>query len=60
VNDEGQSLHGIGLGLSLVKIIIEMYGGEIRVEDRIKGDHTKGSNFIVLIPEARLESSEPS
>jgi len=34
-----------------VKKIIESYDGEIWVEDRVKGDHLKGSNFILLIPE---------
>ena len=43
--------HGMGLGLSLVKKIIENYRGEIRVEDRVNGDYSKGSNFILLIPE---------
>ena len=41
----------MGFGLSLVKKILEGYNGKIWVEDRIQGDYTKGSNFIVLIPE---------
>ncbi len=49
---EGKRRGGMGLGLSLVKKIIQTYHGEIMVEDRIKGDHTKGSNFIILIPKA--------
>ena len=49
---EGKSVYGMGLGLSLVKKIIETYNGKIWVEDRVKGDQSKGSNFIVLIPEA--------
>ncbi|MFX1274207.1 MAG: PAS domain S-box protein [Promethearchaeota archaeon] len=41
---------GMGFGLSLVKKIIESYHGKIWVEDRIKGDYKKGSNFTILIP----------
>ncbi|MFX0081535.1 MAG: PAS domain S-box protein [Candidatus Hodarchaeota archaeon] len=49
---EKSSNGGMGLGLSLVKKTIDRYNGKIWVEDRIKGDYRKGSNFIVLIPEA--------
>ncbi|HEC41122.1 MAG TPA: HAMP domain-containing histidine kinase, partial [bacterium] len=43
---------GMGIGLSLITKIIKLYKGKIWVEDRVEGDHSKGSNFIVLIPEA--------
>jgi signal transduction histidine kinase len=43
---------GSGLGLYLVKTLVEHYGGDIRVEDRVPGDHTKGAKFIVTIPAA--------
>jgi len=48
---EIKSVHGMGLGLSLAKKIIETCNGEIWVEDRVKGDYSKGSNFVILIPE---------
>ena len=48
-----KNIRGMGLGLSLVKKIIENYKGQIWVEDRIKGNHKKGSNFVLLIPESK-------
>ncbi|MGQ4911504.1 MAG: PAS domain S-box protein [Candidatus Thorarchaeota archaeon] len=44
-----EGLGGLGLGLTLVKKIIENYGGYIRVEDRIEGNPSKGCNFILLL-----------
>ncbi|WP_424357456.1 PAS domain S-box protein [Methanocella sp. MCL-LM] len=41
---------GMGLGLYLVKSLVESYHGQVWVEDRVQGDYTKGSRFIVLIP----------
>ena len=41
---------GIGIGLSVVKRIIERYRGEIWVEDKVKGDYKQGSLFIVMLP----------
>ncbi len=46
-----ENTRGMGIGLSLVKTIIDSYEGKIWVEDKVKGDYTKGSNFILLIPE---------
>ncbi len=46
-----KTVSGMGLGLSLVKKIIEKYNGLIWVDDKIEGDFTKGSNFIIIIPE---------
>ena len=39
----------MGIGLSLVKKIIEYYNGQILVEDRVKGDYTQGSLKMIIL-----------
>jgi PAS domain S-box-containing protein len=41
---------GSGLGLYLVRTLLEHYGGSIHVEDRVSGDYTQGGKFVVMIP----------
>ncbi len=41
---------GKGLGLYLAKTLVSDYRGRIWVEDRVPGDHTKGSRFVVMLP----------
>jgi PAS domain S-box-containing protein len=41
---------GSGLGLYLVRTLVEHYGGEIRIEDRVPGDYAQGAKFVVTIP----------
>ena len=41
---------GIGLGLSIVRSIVEHYGGRIWVADTVTGDPSQGANFHVLLP----------
>lgn len=48
--DTTQAADGHGLGLSVVGELVARYGGRVWVEDRMPGDHTKGSLFIVLLP----------
>ncbi len=43
---------GKGLGLYLVRKLIEGYGGHVWVEDRVQGDHSHGSRFVVVLPDA--------
>ena len=39
-----------GLGLFVVRTLVESSGGIVRVEDRVPGDYAKGSRFIILMP----------
>ena len=39
-----------GLGLSIVKSIVERYHGTIDIEDRIEGDHSRGACFVMKFP----------
>jgi PAS domain S-box-containing protein len=41
---------GYGLGLYLVKRLIEDMGGKVWVEDRVNGNPSKGARFVVLLP----------
>ena len=43
---------GAGMGLSIVKSLLDRYGGRIWVENRIRDDFTRGSVFIILLPKA--------
>jgi signal transduction histidine kinase len=50
--NQEKKTRGMGIGLSLVKEIIDTYNGEITVEDKIKGDYSKGSIFILKLHQA--------
>lgn len=50
---QDRSTGGMGIGLSLLKKIIEGYGGKVSVENRVADDYEKGSNFIILLQDAR-------
>lgn len=43
---------GSGLGLYLVKTLVNDYRGDVRVEDRVKGEPSLGSRFVVRLPAA--------
>jgi len=41
-----------GLGLSIVSALVHLYGGSISIDDRIAGDHTKGTVIKIILPAA--------
>ncbi len=47
---ENAKAGGKGLGLYLVKSLVEDFHGTVHVEDRVPGDHTKGARFVVMLP----------
>ena len=43
---------GKGLGLTIVKMLLARYGGDITVSDRVPSDHTKGVAFHITLRES--------
>jgi signal transduction histidine kinase len=50
--EKSNNSKGMGLGLSFVAKFIDLCEGKIWIEDRIIGDSSKGSNFIIIVPKA--------
>ncbi|CAJ35292.1 putative signal transduction histidine kinase [Methanocella arvoryzae MRE50] len=48
----GQTTKGSGIGMSMVNMIVNKLGGRIWVEDRVPGDYTQGSVFVVQLQRA--------
>ena len=51
---------GMGLGLSIVYNIIHDHGGDIKVMDRIAGEHDAGACFIIDLPASGHNEQENS
>jgi signal transduction histidine kinase len=46
---------GTGLGLYLVKSLVEGFGGYVEVQNRVLIDYTKGTRFLVYLPAIKEE-----
>ncbi len=46
----GGTRRGSGIGLTLVKQIIDRYSGSVKIINRVDGDWTQGARFILLLP----------
>ncbi|MFX0057684.1 MAG: PAS domain S-box protein [Candidatus Hodarchaeota archaeon] len=46
-----KKVKGMGIGLTLVSQIVKSFKGEIKIEDRVKGNYSQGSNFVLIIQE---------
>jgi signal transduction histidine kinase len=42
--------HGRGLGLFIVKSLVEHAGGDVTATDRVPGNPSQGARFIVSLP----------
>ncbi len=48
---------GKGLGLYIVKSLLEKCDGSVKVEDRVPGDYSKGAKFTVMLPAVEGEKN---
>jgi signal transduction histidine kinase len=53
IYDEPKSFKRFGLGLLLVKEVVQNLNGKVWAEDRVKGEFKKGTKIIMLIPESQ-------
>jgi signal transduction histidine kinase len=46
----GSRYTGKGLGLCLVRMLVDDFHGKLRIEDRVPERHEKGARFVVMLP----------
>jgi signal transduction histidine kinase len=53
-----QKPQGSGLGLFIVKTVIEKFDGKVWIENRVRDDYTKGTRFIIELPRIEITPFE--
>ncbi len=48
-----------GIGLLLIKSLLDRFHGSLQIEDRVQGDYRKGARFVVLLPAADKADMSP-
>jgi PAS domain S-box-containing protein len=46
-----------GIGLLLIKTLLDRFHGSMRIEDRVPGDYHKGARFVILLPAADTDDT---
>lgn len=52
------SVGGSGLGLAVVKAVVDRSGGRVWAEDRVEGDPDQGARFVIELPKADVPGEE--
>ncbi|RPH75481.1 ATP-binding protein, partial [bacterium] len=50
VADSIQKTERRGIGLLLIKTLLDRFHGSLHIEDRVPGDSHKGARFVVVLP----------
>jgi PAS domain S-box-containing protein len=50
--EKGLDRTGSGIGLAIVRALTAKYNGAISVEDKVQGDSSQGSRFVLILPQA--------
>ncbi|OPY25934.1 MAG: sensory histidine kinase AtoS [Methanocella sp. PtaU1.Bin125] len=51
-DESGKKERRKGIGMYLVNTLVHDFHGKVWVEDRVRGDHTRGARFMIMLPAA--------
>jgi K+-sensing histidine kinase KdpD len=50
LNAKREGSPGMGMGLTLIQTLLKAFNASLSIEDKIKGNPSKGTNFIIVFP----------